>query len=379
MHFPPKRCAPLVLVFGLLHLAVCPAAELPVYVGTYTSGGSQGIYLLRFDPETGRLTRDGLAAESVNPSFLAVHPHGKTLYVVNETATFDKAATGAVSAFAIDPRTHRLKLLNQKPSGGAAPCHLVVDATGKYVLVANYGGGSVSVIRIEDDGSLGHQSSFVQHRGSSVNLQRQAGPHAHSINLDAANKFAVAADLGADQLFVYAFDPNRGSLTDHGSLALEPGAGPRHLAFHPGGKHAYVINELHSTMTVMTYDAKAGNLRHVQTISTLPEGFAGKSFTAEVRVSPNGKFVFGSNRGHDSIAVFLADEATGRLERVQIEPIGGKTPRNFVLDPDGHFLLAAGQSTNNIVVFRVDARTGMLTRTPHEIEVPTPVCLRFGR
>lgn len=350
---------------------ITQADEAFIYVGSYTGGESKGIYLLGFDTSTGRLTHKGLAGESENPSFLAVHPDGKHLYAVNETGT------GEISAFEIDPQTHKLRPLNKKPSGGGAPCHLVIDETGKTLLVANYSGGNVSATRIDDNGSLGEQTAFIQHEGSSVNPQRQVKPHAHSINLDTGNRFAVAADLGTDELVVYKFAAATGTLTAHSSTKVQSGSGPRHFAFHPNGKYAYAINELRSTVTALEYDAAAGKLSKRQTISTLPADFDGKSFTAEVRVSPDGRFVYGSNRGHDSIAVFRVEEE-GTLSLVQIESIGGKSPRNFNLDPSGRFLLAAGQATNDIHVFRLDKQTGRLERTEHKIEVPTPVCIRFA-
>lgn len=348
------------------------ASELPVYIGTYTGGESKGIYLLGFDTESGKLAMKGLAAETTNPSFLALHQDGKHLYAANETGS------GELSAFKIDKRTGLLTFINEVPSGGGAPCHLVIDATGRNLLVANYSGGNVSTTKIARNGSLGKQASLVQHAGSSVNEQRQKEPHAHSINLDAANRFAVAADLGTDELLVYSFNSRSGKLRSASTTKLSAGSGPRHFAFHPNGKHAYAINELLSTLSVLEYDSEAGKLTEIQTITTLPRDFKGKSFTAEVRVSANGKFVYGSNRGHDSIAVFRINPDHS-LTLVQIEKIGGKTPRNFTLDPTGNFLLAAGQSTNDIHVFKIDPALGKLTKTEHAIDVPSPVCIRFGK
>jgi 6-phosphogluconolactonase len=354
--------------------------SLTVYLGTYTRGDSQGIYLARLNLTTGELKLAGLAAETKNPSFLAIHPNRRFLYSVGEISDFQGQRTGAVNAFRIDRQTGKLELLNQQSSGGAGPCHLVVDPPGRNVLVANYGGGSVAALPIRDDGGLGESTAFVQHEGSSVNPRRQGGPHAHSINLDAANRFAFVADLGLDKILVYRFDAARGTLTPNDTpwAAVAPGSGPRHFAFHPGGKVAYVINELLSTVTAFAYDADRGVLEEVQTISTLPDGFDGDNTTAEVQVHPSGRFLFGSNRGHDSIAVFAIDPDSGRLSAVEHESTQGHTPRNFGVDPTGRYLLAANQNSDSVVVFRIDANSGALTPTGQKIEVPSPVCIKMS-
>lgn len=354
------------------------AKEAWVFFGTYTGGNSKGIYRARIDLSSGALSDLQLAAEVENPSFLALHPNGKFLYAAGEVSKFKGEAGGAVSAFALDRKTGKLTLLNQQSSRGAGPCHLVVDRAGKNVLVANYGGGSVAVLPIDEDGRLREASSFVQHKGSSINRQRQEAPHAHSINLDAAGAFAVVADLGLDKLLVYRFDAEQGHLTpnDPPYNAVAPGAGPRHFAFHPNGRLAYAINELHSTLTALAYDAKRGTLKEIETVSTLPEPVKGNS-TAEVQVHPSGKFVYGSNRGHDSLAIFAVDQETGRLTSRGHQSTGGKTPRNFGIDPTGAFLLAANQSSDTVVVFRIDPETGKLTPTGQSLEVPKPVCVKF--
>jgi 6-phosphogluconolactonase len=350
-----------------------------VYIGTYTQGKSKGIYLFRMDPASGQLTPAGLAAETVNPSFLAIAPNHRFLYAVNEIGEFGGTSSGAVSAFAIEPTTGKLTLLNQESSRGSGPCHLIVDRQGKNVLVANYGGGSVAVLPIRPDGRLGPATAFIQHQGSSVNPQRQKEPHAHSMNLDAANRFAFAADLGLDKVLIYRFDPNQGTLApnDPAAAAVAPGAGPRHFAFHPSGRWAYVINEIDSTVTAFSYDAKTGALKSVQTISTLPERFTGNSSTAEIQVHPSGKFLYGSNRGDDSLAIFRIDPDTGRLTSVGRQPTQGKTPRGFGIDPTGTFLLAANQDSDSVVVFRIDPETGELRPTGQVVEVPKPVCVQF--
>jgi 6-phosphogluconolactonase len=349
-----------------------------VYIGTYTGPKSKGIYVYRLDLDTGAMTALGLAGEAENPSFLAIHPSHRFLYAASETGSFAGKKSGAVSAFAIQ-QTGKLTPLNQQPSGGEGPCHLVVDKTGKDVLVANYDGGSVSVVPIHEDGKLGEPTAFIQHKGSSVDKERQEGPHAHSINVDAANRFAFAADLGLDKVLVYRFDPVKGTLAanDPPSVSVKPGAGPRHFAFHPGGHYAYVINEMHSTVTAFGYDAVRGVLKELQTISTLPENFKGENSTAEVQVHPSGKFLYGSNRGHDSIAIFAIDPAKGTLRLVGHQSTQGKTPRNFGIDPTGRYLLAANQDSGTVVVFGIDPQTGQLNPSGHVVEVPSPVCVKF--
>jgi 6-phosphogluconolactonase len=355
--------------------------DLTVYLGTYTRGESKGIYSAQLNPDTGALTALELAAPAVNPSFLALHPGGRFLYAANEVPEFNGEKSGSVSAFAIDPATRKLSPLNQQSSRGAGPCHLVVDKDGRHVLVANYSGGTVAVLPLGKDGRLAPASAFIQHTGSSVNPRRQQEPHAHSINLDPANRFAFAADLGVDKVFSYRFDSRRGALApnDPPHVALAPGSGPRHFAFRPDGRFAYVINELLSTITAFSYDARRGTLTEIQTVPTLPAGFTGNSTTAEVVVHPGGKFVYGSNRGHDSITVFAADRRTGKLTFVEHDPTQGKTPRNFAIAPGGRFLLAANQASDSVAVFGIDQATGALTPTGHSLNVPMPVCVRFLR
>jgi 6-phosphogluconolactonase len=356
------------------------AEKFRVYVGTYTQGASKGIYLLELDLASGSLTSKGLAVESVNPSFLAVHPSRRFLYAVGEVGDFQGEKSGAVSAFTVDAASGTLSLLNQQSSRGQGPCYVAVDRTGKNALVANYGSGSVACLPISGDGRLKPASAFVQHAGSVALPKRQQGPHAHSINLDAANRFAIAADLGLDKLLVYRFDAASGSLTpnDPPFTRVAPGSGPRHFAFHPDGKHAYVINEITLTVTAFDYDADRGVLGDIQTISTLPEGTQGKGLsTAEVQVHPSGKFLYGSNRGHNTIAIFAIDPSSGRLTAVGHASTEGKTPRNFGIDPTGRYLLAANQGSNSVVVFRIDPQTGRLQPTGQSVEVPVPVCVKF--
>ncbi len=372
----------LVLLLGLLP-GLLPAADDSsgkqwIYVGTYTGKDSKGIYRLELDPATGKLTNLGLAGETINPSFLAIAPDRRHLYAVSEVGSFQGTKGGAISAFAIDPKSGALTLLNQQSSGGGAPCHIVTDKAGKHVLAANYSGGSVIVLPIQDDGKLGTQTAFIQHKGTGPDKSRQEAPHAHSINLDAANRYAVAADLGLDKVLVYRFDPAKGTLTpnDPPAATVGPKSGPRHFAFHPDGKHAYVINEMANTVTAFDYDADKGVLKPVQTIGTLPKDFKGQSWTAEVVVHPSGKFLYGSNRGHNSIAVFAIDPKTGKLTATGHQAKDIKTPRNFIVDPSGKYLLVANQDGNSVIVFKIDPETGALTPTEAKVEVSKPVCLR---
>ncbi len=356
------------------------ADELTAYIGTYTQGDSKGIYHLhvKVDSNTLKSAKLELAAETTNPSFVALHPDGKHLYAVGEFGDFNGQKSGAASAFAIQ-EDGSLKQIRSQPSHGRGACHLVVDHSGKHVLVANYGGGNVASLPIRSDGSLGQATSVIQHDGSSINPRRQKGPHAHSINVDPTNKFAMAADLGIDKIMIYKFDAATGQLSpnDPAFVKVKPGSGPRHFAFHPNGKFAFVINELLLTVTAFDFDSSSGKLTPRQTISTLPKGEKKTGSTAEIQVHPNGKFVYGSNRGHDSIVVYIFDEATGQLKYVANEPIHGQTPRNFGIDPTGKYLLACGQKSGTITVFRIDQSTGRLQKIGEPIKAPTPVCVKF--
>jgi 6-phosphogluconolactonase len=375
-----RRYAVVVLLAALcFHSSAVGAAGQRVYAGTYTGRESKGIYVLDLDLATGKLANLRLAAEIKNPSFLAFHPNGRFLYACGEVGAFPGGKGGAVSAFAIDQATGTLRLLNQKSSRGRGPCHVSVDKTGRCALVANYGGGSVACLPIRGDGRLADATSFRQHTGSSVNPQRQKGPHAHSVNLDPGNRFAFVADLGLDRILVYRFNATDGTLVpnDPPWAAVAPGAGPRHFSFHPTGRFAYVINELNATVTAFRYDGARGVLSPIQTVPTLPEGFTGDNKTAEVLVHPSGRFLYGSNRGHDSIAAFAIDTTSGKLTPLGQTPAGGKWPRNFGIDPSGRYLIVANRHTNSLVVFRIDQTTGALGSTGHSAKVPAAVCVRF--
>lgn len=367
------------LTQGVLPIHAAEPGKFWVYIGTYTGPENAGIHLAEFDAATGALTAKGLAAKVVNPSFVAIHPSRKFLYAVSEVATGEGKKTGAVTAFAVDAKTGTLTALNHQSSEGAGPCHLVVDASGKAVLVANYGAGSIASLPIGEDGKLGPAASAIQHKGKNANPNRQEGPHAHSINLDPSGKFAVVADLGLDEVLVYKFDAAKATLVPNVPPAAKvaSGAGPRHFAFHPNGNFGYVINEMGNTVTAFAFDAAKGTLTTIQDVSTLPKDFKGSSFTAEVVMHPSGKFLYGSNRGHDSLAIFQIDSASGKLTPVGIEPTGGKTPRNFAIDPTGAFVLAENQGSNSIVVFKIDQTTGALKATGHTLMVPSPVCVRM--
>jgi 6-phosphogluconolactonase len=368
------------LAASLLSLQALPARQFLVYFGTYTGAKSKGIYVARFDARTGVLSTPELAVETKSPSFLAVHPGERFLYAVGEGTTLEGQRSGAVSAFALDKSSGKLTLLNQQPSGGLGPCHLSLDSMGRCLMVANYGGGSIASLPVRLDGALGEPATKIQHLGSSVNPQRQAGPHAHCINADPADRFALCCDLGLDQVLVYRLDPKGATLAaNHPPFAAtRPGAGPRHLAFSPNGRFVYVINELTSTMTAFAYDAKRGALTELQTLSTLPQAFAAsKNSCAEIAVHPSGRFVYGSNRGHDSIAAFAVDAKTGQLRPVEHQVTGGKTPRHFAIDPTGQWLLAENQGSDDVLVFKIDPKSGALTPTGQKQTVPAPVCAVF--
>jgi 6-phosphogluconolactonase len=373
------------LLAALLPISLSVSANIPspksclVYFGTYTGASSRGIYVSRFDTATGELSPPALAAQSVNPAFLALAPDHRVLFAVNGIHRFNGQPGGAVSAFRLDASTGRLELLNQQPSGGDGPCHLAVDAAGKFLVVANYNNGSVAAFPLQTNGFIGPATSVIQHHGSSVNPQRQAGPHAHCIALDSSNHRVFACDLGLDKVLIYRLNETNGALTpdENPWAALKPGSGPRHIAFSPDGRHAWVISEMASTLTTFDYDPERGALKEEQTVSTLPADFNGKSTCAEVAVHPSGKFVYGSNRGDDSIAVFAVETSRGRLQWVERQSTRGKTPRGFAIDPTGQYLIAANQDSDSVVVFRINPKTGQLTWTGQTIEIGQPVCVTF--
>lgn len=354
-----------------------------VYTGCYTEqlsfvdGRGQGITILTFDPASGGLTPVGEVTGLTNPSYLTLDPRQRFLYAVRETdgSSRDKPA---VHAFAVDPATGGLRYLNHQPAGGASPCHVTTDLSGRWVLVANYGAGAVTVYPIHKNGRLGRPTDTVRHQGASVNPERQTGPHAHQIALDPTNRFVFVADLGLDKIMIYRLDPDRGRLVPHEPrfAPLHPGAGPRHLDFHPTGRYVYVLNELDATLVAFVHSD--GRLIPIQVVSTLPPGADARPSCAAIRVAPSGRFVYTSNRGHDSIALFAVDDATGRLTSLGHQPTGGQTPREIAIDPSGAFLLAANQDSHTIVTFHIDPDTGQLHPAGPVLQLPSPVCLAFG-
>jgi 6-phosphogluconolactonase len=376
----PQNALATCLVLAVISVMQPPKATL-VYIGTYTNTTSKGIYVSRLDLAQGTLTAPVLAAGSDNPSFLAVHPTRDWIYAVNEIGTYEGKPSGSVSAFAINRDTGALTPINRQPSVGRGPAHLTVDHGGKNVLVANYGGGSVAVLPVGADGALKPASAFVQHTGSSVNPTRQKEPHAHSVIVDNSDRFAYVADLGLDKIMIYQLDAAKGALVaaDPAFAAATPGAGPRHFAIHPQQRFAYAINELENTVTLYTRDSGRGSLTALQTISTLPADVKALPTysTAEVLVHPTGRFLYGSNRGHDSIAVFSIDQATGRLTFIETVATEGSMPRGFGIDPSGAYLIAGNQRSDSVVVFRINPETGRLTPTGSKIAVGAPVSVRF--
>jgi 6-phosphogluconolactonase len=363
-------------------LADQPSASLSnqywVLIGAYTGKTSKGIYRCEFDLTTGKLSAAELAVEVENPSFLAIHPNHQFLYAVGETQEFHGNPGGSIHAFSFDPKTGKLKAINSQPSGGGSPCHLIVDNKGKNLLVANYGGGSAAVLPIRNDGGLGEPSCIMQHTGRSVDPDRQAGPHAHSINLDPTQRFAVVADLGLDRVFVYRYDSDKGTIVpnDPPATKLADAAGPRHFAFHPSGSFAYVINEMNCTVDAMRWSPD-GRLNVIQTISTLPHALRNGYSTAEVQVHPSGRFLYGSNRGQDTITAFRIDTESGKLALIGHQGEGIKVPRNFGIDPTGRYMIVANQEGHSLVVFAIDPESGALRPTGNKIEVGSPVCVKF--
>jgi 6-phosphogluconolactonase len=356
-----------------------PAAKSPyiAYVGTYTTKTtSKGIYAFRFDAASGKMAAAELVAETSDPSFVAIHPSGKYLYAVNEAGK-----NSMVSAFALDAHSGKLRLLNQLPALGEDPCYISFDKTGKYALVANYTSGNVAIFPLLPDGRLGEHTALVTNSGTTgLNKERQEGPHAHWIETTPDNRFVLALDLGLDEILIYRFDASRGTLqpSEPAYVKLAGGTGPRHLAFTPNKKYAYTVDELNSTVTVFSFDAAKGVLTALQIITTIPREFTGRNDTAEITVHASGKFLYASNRGHDTIALFRIDSATGKLTAAGDFSVEGKEPRNFVIDPTGAYLLTADQLSDKVATFRIDPATGSLTPTGQVVQVPAPVCITFA-
>jgi 6-phosphogluconolactonase len=351
-----------------------------LYVGTYTEDTrTEGIFLVRFDTRSGALQLEHGVDAGPNPSFLAIHPNGRVLYAVNEVDQRNGKASGALCAFAIDGDTGALTRINEQASEGGSPCYVSVDRSGRAALVANYVGGNVALLPLNGSGSLGSATHLDQHQGKGPNAERQESPHAHCIVTDPSNRYALATDLGVDTIFVYRLDIDRGALISvaEGNAHMKAGAGPRHLAFHPRLPIVYVVNELDSTITTLRFNAERGALTPIDTRSTLPAGYTGTSFVADIHVAPSGRVLYTSNRGHNSIALFSIAESTGALTMEQTIPTNGDWPRNFTLDPTGRWLLVGNQNSGSIVVFARDEKTGKLSPTPQRLQLPSPVCLRF--
>jgi 6-phosphogluconolactonase len=359
--------------------------ETLVYVGTYTGPKSKGIYLFRLQTQNLEVSQNitlvplGLAVESANPSFLAVDAKRRLVFAANELDLFEGKPTGAISAFSVDPATGKLVLINQRPSMGTGPCHIVLDKDGKNLLVANYGSGSVAVLPIAADGRLGEASSSIQHTGKSVHPDRQKGPHAHCVTFDPANRFAFVCDLGLDKILAYRFDAQNGKLTpaEPAFAAVKPGAGPRHMVFRPDGKFAYVINELNSTITVFAYNPDTGKLAEVQTESTLPPYYDGKNSGAEIDIHPSGKWLYVSNRGNETVILFDVDREKGTISYTEEQGTGGKTPRHFGIQPSARHLAIANQNSDTVLVCRIDDGNGRLKPSGVFAEVPSPACVVF--
>ncbi len=363
------------------------AEDSYVFFGTHNAGPTRGFYLGHFDTENGKLTVPTFDAHSDGCAYFVITADGTHLYTCNAGANFGGAQhMGSISAFGLDPATGKLTLLNQLPSGGEDPSYISLDKTGRFALVANYQGnrvpgegGTVAVFSIKPDGSFDKQTAFDQHKGTSVDASRQKQAYAHSIIVDPSNKFALCPDLGLDKVFIYRFDENTGALAPNNPpfVAVKPGSGPRHVIFHPNGKIVYVIHEIGSIITAFNWDGTKGTLTPFQEISTLPADFKGTNTCAEVRITPDAKYVYASNRGHDSIAQFTVDPATFKLTFVTTVPSGGKTPRNFEFDPTHRWMVVTNHDSDNAVVFKIDAATGKLSQQGEPVAVTYPFCPRF--
>jgi len=360
-----------------------------VYVGTYTEpilfgtgkvlvGKGKGIYIYEIDAQSGQVHLDAIKEGVVNPSYIAFGHDGNHVYAVNELKTYNGQASGTISAFGSGQKALDLKFLNLQPTMGTDPCHLALDHSGKFVAVANFRSGSVAVFPVLDDGSLGERTAFVQHDGSSIDPKRQARPHAHSVIFDPTNRYLLVPDLGIDKIVVYEFDSETGTIaySQEKSISVTAGSGPRYLEYHPSGTFAYLINELNSTVTAFRVNKERAVLSEIQNIRTLPAGFEGESTCADLHITPSGQYLYASNRGHDSLAIFAIDQNSGKLELIGFESTKGETPRNFAIEPNGEFLLVGNQDTDNIVIFRIE-HDGTLKDTGIQIEVPTPVCIKI--
>ncbi|MFY9923587.1 MAG: lactonase family protein [Opitutaceae bacterium] len=370
MKTPRALCLALL---AFLPIRPATASDMFVYFGSHSFGPGIGFSLARFDTETGALTKPAFLIEAREPAFFVLTPDGSRLYTCNS------GTPGGLSAYAVEPHTGRLTLINRVLAGGGDTSFITLDRTGRYVLVANYDGGNVAVFALRPDGAIGDWTGFDQHTGRSVNPRRQAHAYAHAIVLDPTNRFVLVPDLGVDRLYIYRFDGNSGALTPNepAFAAIAPGSGPRHVRFHPNGRWVYLINEIASTIIAFSWDSTNGRLAPFQTITTLPADFKGVSACAELEIHPNGRLLYCSNRGDDSLAGFAIDQDTGRLTPVEHVSSGGKSPRNFAFDPTGRWIIVTNHDSDNALVFRVDTATGRLTRSGDPVTVPSPYCERF--
>jgi 6-phosphogluconolactonase len=367
------------ILSAVLIMSTIVRADDPlIFVSAFAAGEKGAIHAFGFDSKTGTLIPKQRTTDVEHPFFLVISPDGRFLYSI-DAEKFGDADDEFVAAYAIQGRSGKLERLNQQSAKGTASCYLDIDSTGKTVVLSNYSTGSVAGLPVQADGSLGEATSFVQHEGSSVNPKRQKAPYAHSIVISPDNRFALAADLGIDKVLIYRLDAAVSKLsvnTAQASVSVDPGSGPRHLTFHPNGKSVYLINELKNTVTFFAYEPQSGKLTTQQTISTLPADFDGVTHTADVKITPNGKFLYGTNRGHDSIACYrIGDD--GMLSLVKIEPSLGKGPQNLLITPDGQWLICANMPGNSVVVFRINSETGELTATGEPISMPMPSCIRW--
>ncbi len=367
-------CGAAAAMLATVAAAARPPAGRLLFTGTFTdTGTAEGIYAFRFDDRTGALTALGLAAKTPSPAWIAVHPDGRHLYAANEVDQ------GTISAFALDPATGQLTFLNQQSAHGARPCHFAIDPTGRALIAASYNSGTVALLPIGPDGRLGEATAVIQHTGSGAVADRQSGPHAHQAVVDPSGRFVLVVDLGLDKILVYRLDAARATLTPQTPAGVDTarGAGPRHLVFSKNGAHVFVINELNNTISPFAWDGKAGALSAAgASVSSLPEGYAQPSSTAEIQLHPSGRVLYGSNRGHDSL-VRVTIDAGGALHPADFTPSGGKEPRHFTLDPSGRWMIAGGQNSNTLAVFSVDPGDGRLKAAGAPISTPTPVCIAF--
>jgi 6-phosphogluconolactonase len=355
--------------------------EKVIFVGTYTTpeqSTSKGVYIFGLDTVSGKLMPRAIVKDLINPSYLTIHPQTGNVYVVHEKETFEGNPGGGVIALEVDPESGESRVLNKQSSGGEDPCYISLDRSGRFALVANYMSGSVAMLPIAADGRLNPVCYTCEHTGKSVHPERQDSPYAHSILPDPTNAFAIACDLGIDKILIYRLDLDAGELIKHAEVSVTPGSGPRHLVFHPTGQYAYLACELNSTVVAFTWDSEGGMLEEFQNVRTLPPGYDGRNLPADIHITPNGQYLYVSNRGHDSLACYEVSPDSGMLTLKHHTSTGGAEPRGFAIDPTGKYLISANQNSNNVVTFLIDPGMGHLSRIGEEIDVSMPVCVKFA-